>query len=372
VSIVGRGRGMPSLGKFGRKVMGLPEPRSSVSPQQTELPRSVNPWEIAGAKAAESWNGGTPESSSTSASGPAAPWVHQEEKTFGVFARRLGRGLVWVVLALACITGLRSWFFPPQAKAPLPPPATTAPAYPTDQAQAVASRFARAYLEWDKDKAQERAQLLASVLPSGADMEMGWDGHGRQDVEAVQPGAVTLGKARQARVRVDVLTRPYAEGGKGKKKDGPTAEASRWLGLEVPVVETGGRVIVTGEPGLVGISAKGPKTPDLPTQQTDAKLSGETKGSVDKFFRAFAEGDTEGVTAPGASLPALPEGVKYTGLASWSADRGSTDEGRAGTARVTWSIGGASIEQTYRVELTRVSSVNGQRWQVADVHGGSL
>lgn len=360
---------MPSLGKFARKVMGLPEPISSVSRGQTEPPHPVNPWEIAGAKSTESWNGATSKASASS-SVLDTPWVHQEEKTFGVFARRFGRGLVWVVLALACITGLRSWFFPPQGKTP--DPVKTAPAYPTDQAQAVASRFARAYLEWNENKVQERAQLLASVLPSGADTEMGWDGHGQQDVEAVQPGAVTPGKAHQARVRVDVLTRPYAEGGKGKKKDGPKAEAPHWMGLEVPVVETGGQVIVIGEPGLVGISAKGPKVPGLPMQQTNAELSGETKDVVVKFFRAFAEGDTDSVTAPGANVPALPEGVKYTGLASWSADSGSTDEARTGTAHVTWSIGGASIEQTYRVELTRVSSVNGQRWQVADVHGGSL
>ncbi|MCY0962963.1 conjugal transfer protein [Streptomyces sp. H27-H5] len=292
----------------------------------------------------------------------------QDERSGAVFARRLGRGLVWGVFILAAVTGVRAWVIPAKAPAPQSTPTQTSAAYPDAEAQAVAARFARSYLGWDESKQSERAALLASVLPAGAETAMGWDGHGRQDVLTVQPGTVTPDREHQARVRVDVLIQPAAaQSGDGK----PAPAAARWVGLEVPVVETSGRVVVAGRPGLVGIPAAGPKAPDLPAREVDTELSTLTNPAVAKFFEALAGRDVESVTAPGAQVPPLPDGIAYKGLTSWSADKGS-DGDRFGTAVVAWTLGGATVEQVYRVELTRVSSADAQRWQVAEVRGGSL
>ncbi|MFJ9427864.1 conjugal transfer protein [Streptomyces sp. NPDC101249] len=288
-----------------------------------------------------------------------------------MFARRFGRGLVWAVLILAAVTGVRAWFIPPKVDVPSAPKATAAPTYPAAEAQAVAARFSRAYLAWDQDKPEERAALLAAVMPENSDTSIGWDGRGRQKVLAVQPGAVTPGSQHQARVRVDVLIKTEAPTPTDKKKAAPPALPARWMGLDVPVVETGGRIIVTGEPGLVGIPTKGPKAPDLNTTKTDQELAASTEDTVEQFFRAYAGGDTDAVTAPGASVPPLPEGVEYKGLVTWSIDEGTGDD-RTGTARVSWTLGEGTVEQTYRVELTRVSSADAARWQVADVRGGTL
>ncbi|MBB6440062.1 conjugal transfer protein [Streptomyces candidus] len=289
-----------------------------------------------------------------------------------MFVRRLGRGLVWFVVVLAAVTGVRAWFIPPKASAPQAPAVKAEAAYPDAAAQAVAARFARAYLGWDENKAEEREQLLASVLPPDADATMGWDGNGRQDVLAVQPGAVTKTKNAQARVRVEVLVRPGVEAGpaKDKKKAPPVQKAARWVGLDVPVAESAGEIVVTGRPGLVGIPKHGPEAPDTPTTETDPALSTQTNAAVDKFFSAYAAGDIDAVTAPGATVPALPAGVEYKGLVSWSADAGRGDS-RTGTALVSWSLGGASVEQVYRVTITRVSTSDAHRWQVDDVRGGS-
>ncbi|MEU4932034.1 conjugal transfer protein [Streptomyces yokosukanensis] len=369
---------MPSFGTIARKVMGLPEPadpdntKEAAVPRQGDAPRSANPWESAGAELRKQQQT-APAPAVSRDSKPVTPWVPQDERSGAVFARRFGRGLLWFVLLLAAITGVRSWFFPAKAPAPKAPTVSTAPAYPDAEAQAVAARFARAYLGWDESNPDERVQLLASVLAADSDTTMGWDGHGRQDVLAVQPDAVTTGTDHQARVRVDVLIQPgaAATGDKGKKTAATSAPA-RWVGLDVPVVETSGRVIVTGPPGLVGIPKSGPKAPDLPTTKTDPDLSTQTQDTVQKFFQAYATGGTDAVTAPGASVPDLPNGITFKSLVAWSADTdtGSGDD-RTGTARVSWSLGGASIEQVYRVTLTRVSSSDAQRWQVADVHGGS-
>jgi Conjugative transposon protein TcpC len=376
------------FGTIARKVMGLPEPtgqgkrKETAAPRQGDAPqRPANPWESAGAvlkqQQAAPASSATPAPSSTSSrpSSPVTPWVPQDERSGAVFARRFGRGLLWFVLILAAITGVRSWFFPAQAPAPKAPTVKAEATYPDAEAQAVAARFARAYLGWDEAKAAERERLLASVLPADSATTMGWDGHGRQDVLAVQPGAVTLGKDHQARVRVDVLIRPEAAEeapAKGKKKNTTrTEEPAWWVGLDVPVIEASGRVIVTGRPGLVGIPKSGPKAPNLPAVQTDAELSTQTESTVETFFQAYAAGDTDAVTAPGASVPALPDGIEFKGLVTWSADTGSGDD-RTGTAQVSWSIGGASIEQVYRVTLTQVSTSDAHRWQVAAVRGGSL
>lgn len=373
---------MPSLGTMLRKAAGLPEPTPDQSkkapapvPSQTQQARPSNPWESAGAELAAQHKSTTsaPAAEPAGRAGPRTPWVPQEERSGAVFARRLGRGLVWGVLILAAVTGVRAWFIPPKVDIPPAPKVTAGPTYPNAEAQAVAARFSRAYLTWDQDKPEDRAALLAAVMPENSDTSIGWDGRGRQNVLAVQPGAVTTGSQHQARVRVDVLikTEAPAPTGKDKKKTAAPESPARWVGLDVPVVETSGRVIVTGEPGLVGIPTKGPKAPDLNTTKTDQELAASTEGTVEQFFRAYAGGDTDAVTAPGASVPPLPEGVEYKGLVTWSIDEGTGDD-RTGTARVSWTLGEGTVEQTYRVELTRVSSADAARWQVADVHGGTL
>lgn len=372
-----------SFAAAARKVMGLPEPavqnKAAGAGRRggaAAPPESVNPWESAGAELRRQQPPSPALSAVAPASPPTTPWVPQDERSGAVLARRFGRGLLWFVLVLAVVTGVRSWIVPPRAPASKPVPVKSAAAYPDEEAQAVAARFARVYLGFDEANAAGRAALLASVLPAGTDTTMGWDGHGHQDVLAVQPGAVTPGRDHQARVRVDVLIRPVVDRppakakGKGKAKAAPAVQPARWVGLDVPVVATAGRVVVTGEPGLVGIPAHGPEAPDLPAAQTDPELSAQTESTVDRFFAAYAGGDTDAVTAPGASVPALPAGVEYKGLVAWSADSGSGDD-RTGTARVSWLLGGATVEQDYLVTITRVSTSDAARWQVSNVLGGS-
>ncbi|MEV6677610.1 conjugal transfer protein [Streptomyces erythrochromogenes] len=369
--------------------MGLPEPVNQSKrgltaglPRQEEEPaaaRTVNPWEAAGAElVARQRFGAAPEETDRQMATPAAPWVPQDESSGVVFARRLGRGLLWAVVALAAVTGVRAWVVPPKAPDTATAPAQAAPAYPNAEAQAAAARFARAYLGWDESRKEERAALLASALPAGADSTMGWDGKGRQEVLAVQPGAVTPAEAGRALVRVDVLIR---SGGPAEPAPAPSAgsggstpradSGARWVGLDVPVFQAGGRFSVTGRPALVGVPATGPQLPDTPAAQTDTELTGQTKSTIEKFFAAYAGGDTESVSAPGARLPALPQGIEFKGLLSWSVDAAGSGD-RWGSARVGWALGGTTVEVAYRVKLTRVSSSDAQRWQVADIRGGAL
>ncbi|MFF6984259.1 conjugal transfer protein [Streptomyces sp. NPDC008343] len=391
---------MPTLGPTARKVLGLPDPgdweRKKARKRQGKTktktattttaapavqPAAANPWESAAAtlKAQGQTKPATPSAPVSTLEPPAlpagsAPWSTLDEKSGTAALRRLGRGALWAVVGLAVITGVRSWIIPnDSAPESTPTPTKTAPAYPSDEAQAVAGRFARLYLTWDDDDPDTRAAALAAVLPKDSDTAMGWDGHGQQDVLAVQPGAVVTATQGQARVRVDVLirvTEQEATPAAGKKKATPAKTADRWIGLDVPVVQTAGTVVVTGAPGMVGMPTSGPEAPELKTPEADADFARQTTETVDTFFKAYAGGDTAAVTAPGATVPPLPSGVTLVGVKSWTADAGTGDD-RTGTAHVTWQLGGAQVEQTYRIELTRVASAEAQRWQVANIHGGT-
>ncbi|MBQ0891419.1 hypothetical protein KBZ94_42130, partial [Streptomyces sp. RM72] len=202
---------MPTLGPTARKVLGLPDPgdweakkarrktKKTPASDPVALPvqaSAVNPWESAAealkAQQQRAVTPSAPASTPSPARETGAPWSTIDEKSGSAALRRLGRGVLWAVVGLAVITGVRAWVVPNQTTTDNdPPPAKTAPAYPSDAAQAVAARFARAYLAWDADAPAARASMLAAVLPEGADTEMGWDGQGQQEVLAVQPGAVT-------------------------------------------------------------------------------------------------------------------------------------------------------------------------------------
>jgi hypothetical protein len=371
--------------------MGLPEPEKPAREGERPAPRPeepaapvlaqsapadpVNLWEEAGRELARSQQqGAVPAAEPTAARAEVAdtPWTPRAEKSGVRFLQRAGRGLLWGVVVLAAVTGVRAWFIPPKVHIPPPPPANNGPVYPTADAQATAALFTRAYLGWDEAAPQARAAALASLLTAGSDTTMGWDGHGHQDVLDVQPAAVTVGQQGQARVRVLALIRSAVP-----PAQGAPAPVARWVALEVPVVESAGRIAVTGEPGLVGVPAQGPAAVQVTAPPTDSAMTTTTQPTVDQFLKAYAASQTASTptttsaTAPGANIPPLPAGFTYGGLVSWTVDAGSGDT-RIGTARVSWTLSGAVVEQTYRIELTRVSSASAQTWQVADVRGGTL
>ncbi|MGW2672370.1 conjugal transfer protein [Streptomyces sp. NPDC001272] len=388
------------LGPTARRILGLPEAgeweqkkarakaKKSKRTIPSQQPAPVNPWEVAAAELKAE------QAAPTLAPAPApaapaptpresAPWATVEERSGSAFARRIGRGILWALVVLLVLVGAKSLLLPKKAPAPTAAPTTGqgAPAYPIAEAQVIAGRFVRAYLAWDEKDPAARAAQLASVLPEGADTSIGWSGKGRQDVLAVEPGAVTPTSQQQARVRVLALIRPTADtaapapGGQPAPSQpapspSPAAPSAYWIGVDVPVVQAEGRVIVSGQPGIVGVPAKGPKAPELKGPEGDSGFSQHTSDTVARFFKAYAGGDTESVTAPGASLPPLPAGITLTGVTSWTADKGSGSD-RSGTARVSWQLGGAQLEQTYRIRLTRVASADAERWQVAGVTGGT-
>ncbi|MGI5353549.1 conjugal transfer protein [Streptomyces sp. CA-250714] len=359
------------------KILNLPEPRKDTpppqpepSPQRTASPVGAQQWVAAGKRVQAERNGHSKPQVATEPKQtrtPVTPWAIHEEKSGTRALVTAGRIALWAVVALAAITGVRSWFWPNEP-APAPPPKVQqGPTYPVQDAQAVATRFAYSYLTWDEAKPEERTKALARDMPKGMDTSAGWNAKGQQSVLIVQPGRVDELGDKRARVHVDALVSTPGETGKGKKT--PPAE-QKWVGLEVPVLYTSGRIVVTGQPGIVGVPTSGPSVTDQNTVDSDVELSAHTQSTVETFFTEYAKGESDTVTAPGATVPPLPAGMTLLDVQSWNVDKGKGDD-RTGTAVVRWQIGGAELEQTYRVELTRVASAAAERWQVAEVHGGA-
>ncbi|MER7112251.1 conjugal transfer protein [Streptomyces sp. NPDC000229] len=380
---------MGALPKAIRVILNLPEPRQQQTERRTPPeqgggvrpgqagPGQANPWveaarrlEPANAPAGPASGEGRPAVGATGTAGGrpgsdgvpgGVPWNVQEETSGARFARRFGRGLLWTVVALAAITGVRSWFFPDKPPPAPAPVVQAAPRYAEAQAQAVAARFARAYLTWSEDAVAQRESALALDLAPGVDVRLGWDGKGTQRVDELYPGTVTVLKDGRARVRVEALVSGAAAA---------TAKASgQWIGLDVPVARVGERIVVTGAPGVVALVRPAAPAP-WEAPEADAEMSTRTKGVVEQFFKQYAAGDPSAVAAPGVRIPALPKGYALVAVNNWTVDLAKGDE-RTGTAVVTWSSSGGTVSQTYRVSITRVASANAGRWQVSGLHGGA-
>ena len=304
-----------------------------------------------------------PASSSERNKAPAAASAWDEEHESGArsVARRAGRLVLWALIALLAASGLRTWIAPTSPRnPPAPGPSTaTADQVPVAEAQQVAAQFARSYMTWDSSDPKQRANELAQDLPSGADPKMGWGGTGSEQVSQTIPGEVTQLGGGRARVNVEV--RVSVSG----TQDGRPTVTNTWRGLQVPVAQTHGRVIVTGQPALVGRPGPVPYTqPAMP--DIDNTLTGATAQTVQQFLVAWAAGNESQAAAPGASILPLGGSISFSSLDSW-ADQTGSGSTRTGTATVTWTVAGAQLQQTYRVTLTQVVAAGASAWQVSAV-----
>jgi hypothetical protein len=310
-----------------------------------------------------------PSHSAHAAPGPArealepgqTPWSTEPESSFSTWARRFFRGLVVVVLLLAAISGVRSWIWPNNTPANV---VTGQTGFPSDEARAVATRYAVSYLTWDEGNPTARAKAIGLDLASGMDTTAGWNGKGKQLAGQAYPGEVKVDSSGVAAVvDVRVFTRSSVKRGQAW-----AASTDSWVRLSVPVARAASRVVVSGPPMYV------PDKPDaLPANMPesgalDADLTKATEEDAKAFFTAYAGDNPSAVTAPGSTIRGLGGQVKFGELKDWQVFTGNDDE-RQATAVVTWDgAGDTTLDQNYTLTLRRTVATDGaQRWQVAAV-----
>ncbi|MGY4767928.1 conjugal transfer protein [Kribbella sp. CWNU-51] len=290
-----------------------------------------------------------------------APWSTESESSFSTWARRFFRGLVVVVLLLAAISGVRSWISPNRTPETV---VSGQSSFPADEARAVATRYAVAYLTWDEDNADARPNQIGLDLAAGLDSRAGWNGRGKQTADIAYPGEVKPDSdGVTAAVDVRVKVHSFVKQGKNWAA-GPVT----WERLSVPVARTDSRVVASGPPTFVP-DVRAALPDNMPEAGApDDDLTAATRKDAEAFFSAYAESDNKvsAVTSPGSTIRSLNGAVKFGELKDWQVFTGNDDERRA-TAAVTWDgAGDTTLDQTYTLTLRRTVATDGaQRWQVA-------
>ena len=292
-----------------------------------------------------------------------APWSTEPESSFSTWARRFFRGLVVVVLLLAAISGIRSWISPNRTPETV---VSGQSSFPSNEARAVATRYAVSYLTWDENNADARPAQIGLDLAAGLDTRGGWNGRGKQTAGVAYPGEVKADSNGLTAV-VDVRVQVHSFVKKGNAwASGPVS----WERLSVPVVKTASRVVASGPPTFVP-DERAALPDNMPEAGVpDDDLTAATQKDAEAFFGAYAESDNKvsAVTAPGSTIRSLNGAVKFGELKDWQVFTGNDDERRA-TAAVTWDgVGETTLDQTYTLTLRRTVATDGaQRWQVAAV-----
>ena len=257
----------------------------------------------------------------------------------------VGRVTLWGVLLVVLVRGISGTFAVPDAPKPLP-----ARAVADQAADALAVRFARAYL------ADPSSPALAGFLAEGARLGAG-----------LPPGSgATVAQA-------EVSATEELPGGRAILTVACDLRDARTLYLAVPIARTtAGEVAVLGapslvaEPGVAGVEADRPRP-------LAGNSAGEIAALARRFMPEFLEADRAGdlayVVAPGAVIEPLGGALRLARVASveqLGSGEGARREVLVGVRAIDPS-NGAVYPLTYRLQVKR-----GARWYVTALGGGEL
>lgn len=240
----------------------------------------------------------------------------------------------------------------------------TGKGFPSDRASAFATQFANNYLSFDATQPQGRAARLAPYLPDASDAQFGWDGNGKLSVTNIEPFAVEVVDAQNAVVTVACQT------------------GGRRLHLSVPVYYSGEKFVVSGRPALLPAPGRA-DLPQVAGPEGDQDAETELRPQLEGFFKAYAEGDSEGMRrylSAGVDLPSFGGAFTFAELKSvvvpvggatreitavvvWSVPTGATPSAEPGATDPSAVAG--RLEQAYRLTVEK----QGDKWFVDDIRG---
>jgi hypothetical protein len=264
---------------------------------------------------------------------------------------RLGRMLLWLLVAVLLIRGASDVLAPrAPAVASRAVPAAR-PAWPDDEAGAFAVAFARAYLSYSpRDPERSARAVRAFVADDVVDAVVPQFGRRtrRQLVSAAMVARTAVVDARHALVTVAVDDGRY---------------------LTVPVARgDGGGLVVYDLPSLAAPPARGRVEPQLVDPLSGADQD-EIRDVLTRFFRAFLAGDARELSyfvPAGVRMGALRRRHELVGDVSVMQAPGPARARRRDvvvTVRARDVASGAVFPLRYRLGLVR-----GERWLVTEVN----
>ncbi|TNY35419.1 conjugal transfer protein [Thermomonospora catenispora] len=271
----------------------------------------------------------------------------------------VGRALLWMLIIVIVVNGVRAPFERFTSDTGPAPTATASPAsrFPVAAASAFAVQFGEVYLNYDEQNLADWENRLRAFLPEGTVGQFGWNGLGSLRVESTQVAGVEVRDEHHA--VVTLLARAQ----------------DRWLSLAVPVYADKGAMVVSGLPALLPPPPRA-TLPQRGAGERDTALENELRSVVftKSFFDAYAAGDTGALSrfTDGAPITGLGGSVTFVRLGEVVAPRGAADR-RTVTVKVVWRLpsqgnaAAAELEQAYECTVVK----KGNTWYVRDIRGAS-
>jgi hypothetical protein len=256
--------------------------------------------------------------------------------------RTAGRVALWALVALIFVRGIASIAAEPHDHAPAPAP--TREVFPSEEARALAVRFARAYLS---GRSADLRRFLAASMP-------------RDLVVDIPRGSAvaTIGVAAETALSSDrALITVTCELGERR--------AARYLSVPVARDAAGG-LAVYALPAFVA----GPRPARIDVEEP-APLAGAEAAAIrtlaDRFLAAYVSGDGDltYLAAPGAGIDPLAPGLRLADVDAVGQLRATASQ-RTVLVEATLqdTAAGTRYGVAYRLELVRR-----ERWYVARVAG---
>ena len=267
------------------------------------------------------------------------------------------RVVLWATLLIIAYRGVTAIVFhQASVKAGGTEPAGSAAGqFPVTLAEAYATEFGQAYLNFSPATQAQREQELAVFVPpsvAAANPDLGWNGTGQLRLQSEQVAGIAVQDPRHA-----VVTLLATVNG-------------QLMELGVPVIASGGSVVVAGEPAWL----PGPQqiSPPMPaTQGSDPVARNELMNELPAFFQAYASGDSAALSrfeVRGVSLTGLDGTVAFDSIASLQVPPGGAT--RQITVTVIWQLPGQASADVTKLEMAyRVSVVDLQsgKWYVNEI-----
>ncbi len=291
-------------------------------------------------------------------------WPSSDPRARGSWGGAGGRWLLWplrVVLWSALLVivyrGVTGIVFSQGSASPgggLPAANAASAQFPVSLAEAYAAEFGQAYLNFSPQTQAQREEELAAFVPASvadANPDLGWNGSGELSLESEQVADISVQDPHHA-----VVTLLATVNG-------------QLMELGVPIVASGSRIAVSGEPAWLPAPQQISIRPTV--VRSDPVAQNALMNELPAFFTAYAGGDSAALNrflAPGASLAGLDGTVTFDSIAGVDVPAGGAT--REISVTVIWQLAGQDESSVTKLAMTYGMSVvelQSGKWYVKEI-----
>jgi Conjugative transposon protein TcpC len=293
-----------------------------------------------------------------------AGWPVSGSRTRGSWGGAGGRWLLWplrvvlwsalLIIVYRGVTGIVFNAAPAPSGGGAPAADAAGAQFPVTLAEAYATEFGQAYLNFSPQTQAQREQELAAFVPASvadANPDLGWNGSGALSLESEQVADVSVQDPQHA-----VVTLLATVNG-------------QLMELGVPIIASDGRIAVSGEPAWLPAPQQISVRPAA--VRSDPVAQNALMNELPAFFTAYASSDSAALNrflAPGASLAGLDGTVTFGSISGVEVPSGGAT--RQISVTVIWQLAGqdesgiTKLAMTYGMSVVELQS---GKWYVKEI-----